>query len=141
MFVKVEKTYDTSGLVTKETETYSNGSVDFTAYQYDENCNCIREDVYAVYEGEGELLYYALNEYNAAGLVSKRTNYDPNGKMTSYYISSYNDAGDLTEVCGYSGGGQLQSRSVYHYDIDGNHIGAEYYDGDGNLLHSTSYQD
>ena len=136
--IRIEKTYNADGLVTKETNIYSDGSMNYSTYQYDQNGYCIREDMH---EENGSLIDYKLYEYNAAGLESKWTYYDSRGEMTGYDTFSYNDAGDLTEQRSYSNDGKLYWRGVTYYDTNGHCTGTEDYDGDGNLLNSTSYQD
>ncbi len=135
--IRIEKTYNAEGLVTKETNIYSDGSMSYTTYQYDQNGYCIREDMYE----EDGLSSYFICENNEDGDCIKRVEYDADGENLGYDTFSYNDAGRITEQCSYSNDGNLYWRSVFYYDADGHCTGSEWYDGDGNLLNSTSYQD
>ena len=136
--IRMEKTYNADGLVTKETEIDSDGSIRSSTYQYDGSGNCIRKDDY---DESGNLVQYLLYEYNAAGLESKWVSYSPDGTLNWYDTFTYDDAGKLTEQCSYSSDGHLYWRAVYYYDANGHCTGTEDYDGDGNLLSSSSYQD
>ena len=136
--IGIEKTYNTGGLVTKETNIYSDGrSINYTTFQYDQNGYCIRKNMY-----NKNILYgYCTYENNGDGKCNKETEYNADGEILWYYTFAYNEAGDLIEQRFYSSDGRLTKHRILYYDDYGNFTGHDWYDSEGNLTGSQSYQD
>ena len=126
----VENTYDEAGNCTGKVWYMLDGTVlHRVSYTY-ENGLVVREDVY---DSDGALRDYWLDEYDGQGNRTKRSNYDTDGSLNGYQTWEYNEDGHVSVYTDYDENGERSWYTVYLYDEQGNYLGHEEYDGDGTL--------
>ena len=133
----LEKLYENGILSGYRVETHGeNGELD-SVQVFDTVGNCIRNELY---NSDGSLGHYNLNEYDSSGNCIKSEAYSSDGSLFGCYKFEYDSNGNQIRAEGYGSDGTLLGYVLYEYDSDGNRTKDEYYDSDGILQYYTQNQ-
>ena len=133
----LEKLYENGILSGYSVETHGeNGELD-SVQVFDTVGNCIRNELY---NSDGSLGHYNLNEYDSSGNCIKSEAYSSDGSLFGCYKFEYDSNGNQIRAEGYGSDGTLLGYVLYEYDSDGNRTKDEYYDSDGILQYYTQNQ-
>ena len=133
----LEKLYENGILSGYRVETHGeNGELD-SVQVFDTAGNCVRNELY---NSDGSLGHYNLNEYDSSGNCIKSEAYSSDGSLFGCYKFEYDSNGNQIRAEGYGSDGTLLGYVLYEYDSDGNRTKDEYYDSDGILQYYTQNQ-
>ena len=133
----LEKLYENGILRGYRVETHGeNGELD-SVQVFDTAGNCVRNELY---NSDGSLGHYNLNEYDSSGNCIKSEAYSSDGSLFGCYKFEYDSNGNQIRAEGYGSDGTLLGYVLYEYDSDGNRTKDEYYDSDGILQYYTQNQ-
>lgn len=88
----------------------------------------------------GEVYDSRINEFDAAGHITRSNHYDSDGNLDDYYIYEYDADGNRTRQSRYLADGTLGAYHIYEYDENGKCIRDNSYQGDGTLREYVLYQ-
>ena len=133
----LEKLYENGNLSGYQVVAYrEDGELD-SVQVFDTVGNCIRNELY---NSDGSLGHYNLNEYDSSGNCIKSEAYSSDGSLFGCYKFEYDSNGNQIRAEGYGSDGTLLGYVLYEYDSDGNRTKDEYYDSDGILQYYTQNQ-
>ena len=126
----LEKLYENGILSGYRVEIYGeNGELD-SVQVFDTVGNCIRNELY---NSDGSLGHYNLNEYDSSGNCIKSEAYSSDGSLFGCNKFEYDSSGNQIRAESYGSDSALLEYVLYEYDSDGNRTKDEYYDSEGNL--------
>ena len=126
----LEKLYENGILSGYRVETHGeNGELD-SVQVFDTVGNCIRNELY---NSDGSLGHYNLNEYDSSGNCIKSEAYSSDGSLFGCNKFEYDSSGNQIRAESYGSDSALLEYVLYEYDSDGNRTKDEYYDSEGNL--------
>ena len=133
----LEKLYENGNLSGYQVVAYrEDGELD-SVQIFDTAGNCVRNELY---NSDGTLGHYNLNEYDSSGNCIKSEAYSSDGSLFGCYKFEYDSNGNQIRAEGYGSDGTLLGYVLYEYDSDGNRTKDEYYDSDGILQYYTQNQ-
>ena len=126
----LEKLYENGNLSGYQVVAYrEDGELD-SVQIFDTAGNCVRNELY---NSDGTLSHYNLNEYDSSGNCIKSEAYSSDGSLFGCNKFEYDSNGNQIRAESYSSDGTLLGYVLYEYDSDGNETKEEYYDSDGKL--------
>ena len=133
----LEKLYENGNLSGYQVVAYrEDGELD-SVQIFDTAGNCVRNELY---NSDGTLSHYNLNEYDSSGNCIKSEAYSSDGSLFGCNKFEYDSNGNQIRAEGYGSDGTLLGYVLYEYDSDGNRTKDEYYDSDGILQYYTQNQ-
>ena len=126
----LEKLYENGNLSGYRAKAYrEDGELD-SVQIFDTAGNCVRNELY---NSDGTLGHYNLNEYDSSGNCIKSEAYSSDGSLFGCNKFEYDSNGNQIRAKSYGSDGALLGYVLYEYDSDGNETKEEYYDSDGKL--------
>ena len=126
----LEKLYENGILSGYRVETHGENGEPDSVQVFDTVGNCIRNELY---NSDGSLGHYNLNEYDSSGNCIKSEAYSSDGSLFGCNKFEYDSSGNQIRAESYGSDSALLEYVLYEYDSDGNRTKDEYYDSEGNL--------
>ena len=132
----LEKLYENGILSGYRVEIYGeNGELD-SVQIFDTAGNCVRNELY---NSDGTLSHYNLNEYDSSGNCIKSEAYSSDGSLFGCNKFEYDSNGNQIRAESYSSDGTLLGYVLYEYGLAGNKAQEKYYGADGKLDYVYEY--
>ncbi len=131
-------TYNTDGLVTKDTSYDADGNVSASeSIEYNEEGLDIK---HSFFNNRGGLISTSVNEYDENGLLVKYTNTNNDTRYTWFSENEYDDKGQVTKITFYNNVGNYSGETVLEYDEENRKIKETHYNTDGTLGVVNEYE-
>ena len=132
----LEKLYENGNLSGYQVVAYrEDGELD-SVQIFDTAGNCVRNELY---NSDGTLSHYNLNEYDSSGNCIKSEAYSSDGSLFGCNKFEYDSNGNQIRAESYSSDGTLLGYVLYEYGLAGNKAQEKYYGADGKLDYVYEY--
>ena len=132
----LEKLYENGNLSGYQVVAYrEDGELD-SVQIFDTAGNCVRNELY---NSDGTLSHYNLNEYDSSGNCIKSEAYSSDGSLFGSNKFEYDSNGNQIRAESYSSDGTLLGYVLYEYGLAGNKAQEKYYGADGKLDYVYEY--
>ena len=123
------------GLTQRTAYEYENGALVGKSF-HDVHDNLVQ---YIRYTAGGQVLYWELYEYNAAGQTTRYSRYTAKRQLDYWHEYEYDAQGRETSHARYNADGSRRDWSEYEYDEQGRLLCQKQYDAAGTLNVQTDY--
>ena len=132
----LEKLYENGNLSGYQVVAYrEDGELD-SVQIFDTAGNCVRNELY---NSDGTLSHYNLNEYDSSGNCIKSEAYSSDGSLFGCNKFEYDSNGNQIRAESYSSDGTLLGYVLYEYGLAGNKAQEKCYGADGKLDYVYEY--